>query len=83
MILLIGLLFPNVALHGEATQSSSFNHRKGLDPKVAGFDDPDDAHYAIDGNFGTDLLNFGDRCAHTYEEAGAGWQVDLKYDFES
>ena len=69
-------------MHGEATQSSSHHHRKGVDINDAGFDDPDEAHYAIDGNFGTDVLNFGDRCAHTSSDSGAWWQVDLKHEFE-
>ena len=68
------LLTPNVALSGEATQSSSFKHDK--------FNDPDDAHYAIDGNFSTDVLWSGARCAITNWETGPWWQVDLKYEFE-
>ena len=68
------LLTPNVALNGEATQSSSSQHDM--------FSDPDDAHYAIDGNFSTDLLGSGDRCAVTNRNAGAWWQVDLKYEFQ-
>ena len=84
MLLLGGveLLTPNVALNGEATQSSTHHHTK---PKTAfSFDDPDDAHYAIDGNFGTDMTNLGEKCAHTNEDPGAWWQVDgsMKYEFE-
>ena len=68
------LLTPNVALKGEATQSSSFKHDK--------FTDSDDAHYAIDGNFSTDMHQSGVRCAHTGNEFGAWWQVDLQNQFE-
>ena len=68
------LLTPNVALNGEATQSSSFKHDR--------FTDSDDAHYAIDGNFSTDLLGSGARCAVTNAYAGTWWQVDLKHEFE-
>ena len=76
------LLIPNVALNGEATQSSSYRHIKGKYGSGITFDDPDGAHYAIDGNFGTDL-DSGDRCAVTnINDAGAWWQVDLKYEFE-
>ena len=82
MFLLIGLLFPNVALNKEATQSSNYHHIEGKDSSPIGFDDPDEAHYAIDENFGTDVLKLGDRCAITTQEAGAWWQVDLKYEFE-
>ena len=77
ILVLIGgvkLLTPNVALNGEATQSSSSKHDE--------FNDPDYAHYAIDGNFSTDLLGSGARCAVTNWGAGAWWQVDLKYEFE-
>ena len=76
-MLLIGgveLLTPNVALNGEATQSSSSQHDM--------FSDPDDAHYAIDGNFSTDVLGSGARCAITKPLSGSWWQVDLKYEFE-
>ena len=68
------LLTPNVALNGEATQSSSSQHDM--------FSDPDDAHYAIDRNFSTDVLGSGARCAITKPLSGSWWQVDLKYEFE-
>ena len=76
MVLIGGvkLLTPNVALKGEATQISSTKHDR--------FSDSDDAQYAIDGNFGTDVLGSGARCAITLKEHGAWWQVDLKYEFE-
>ena len=61
-------------MNGEATQSSSSTHDK--------FSDPDYAHYAIDGNFSTDLLESGARCAVTNADGGEWWQVDLKYEFE-
>ena len=82
MFLLIGLLFPNVALNKEATQSSNYHHIEGKDGARIGFDDPDEAHYAVDGNFGTNVIHFGHRCAITKADAGAWWQVDLKYEFE-
>ena len=66
----------------EATQSSNYHHIKGHEGSPISFVDPDEAHYATDGNFGTDILGSGDRCAHTPFENGAWWQVDLKYDFE-
>ena len=81
MFLLIGLLFPNVALNKEATQSSNYHHIDDKDGTHIGFDDPDEAHYAVDGNFGTDEY-LEDRCAITKADAGAWWQVDLKYKFE-
>ena len=81
MFLLIGLLFPNMALNKEATQSSSYHHKEGKDGVRIGFDDPDEAHYAVDENFGTDD-HLGDRCAITKTDAGAWWQVDLKHEFE-
>ena len=58
MFLLIGLLLPNVALNKEATQSSSYHHIEGKDGTRIGFVDPDEAHYAVDGNFGTDRNTF-------------------------
>ena len=73
------LLIPNVALNGEATQSSSYHHT--IPPNSDSFDDPDDAHYAVDGKFGT-LLTSGDRCAITKADAGTWWQVNLKYQFK-
>ena len=69
------LLIPNVAFTGKATQSSDYHHRDY-------FTDPDEAHYAIDGLFGTYITSSNDRCAHTQNEYGAWWQVDLKYEFE-
>ena len=65
---------PNVALNGEATQSSS-NHHKDR------FPDPDSAHYAIDGNLEADILGNYARCALTTVETGPWWQVDLKQEF--
>ena len=70
----VELLIPNVALRGEATQSSTYHHSQ--------FDDPDGAHYAIDGNFATAIHDPGARCAITHEDPGAWWQVDLKYEFQ-
>ena len=75
MLWLIGgeeLLIPNVAIEGKATQSSTHMHHG----KIAL-----EAQYAIDGNFSTDLRS-GARFAHTLEDPGAWWQVDLKYEFE-
>ena len=69
------LLIPNVALAGSATQSSDYHHSYY-------FNDSDVAHYAIDGLFGTDIHSSRDRCAHTQQDYGAWWQVDLKYEFE-
>ena len=74
------LLVPNVAIEGEATQSSSHHHTTYHN--LMGYDDPDDAHYAIDGNFSTDMHQSGARCAHAKYEFGAWWQVDLKNQFE-
>ena len=65
---------PNLALNGEATQSSS-NHHKDR------FPDPDSAHYAIDGNLETSILDNYARCALTTVETGPWWQVDLKQEF--
>ena len=73
------LLTPNVALNREANQSSSYHHTTRKDD--VGFDEPDGAHYAIDGNFSTDLTS-GARCAITKPRSGSWWQVDLKYEFE-
>ena len=81
MFLLIGLLFPNVALNKKATQISSYHHIVGKDGTRIGFADPDEAHYAVDENFGTDN-HLGDRCAYTEADYGTWWQVDLKYEFE-
>ena len=64
----VEILTPNVAPSGTATQVSSWKH--------AHFSDSDDAHYAIDGNFDTDM-NAGVRCAITRNNPGAWWQVDL------
>ena len=46
------------------------------------FSDPDKANYAIDGLFGTEFIDSGDRCAVTQKEYGAWWQVDLKHEYE-
>ena len=81
MFLLIGSLFPNVALNKEAKQSSNYHHIEGKDGVRIGFDDQDGAHCAVDENFGTDD-HLGDRCAITKADVGAWWQVDLKYEFE-
>ena len=62
------LLVPNVAIEGQATQSSSYHHR--VYEHDIGFDDPDDAHYAIDGNLSTDIGRSGARCAHTNADPG-------------
>ena len=70
------LLIPNVALNGEATQSSDHHHTVAV--HGTSFVDPDYAHYAIDGKFGTDL-GARDRCAITNADPGAWWQADLKY----
>ena len=72
------LLIPNVALNGEATQSSNYFPMDGAD---INFNDPHEARYATDGKFGTDI-DSGDSCAHTRYEFGAWRQVDLKYRFE-
>ena len=61
-------------MRGEATQSSTYHHSQ--------FDDPDGAHYEIDGNFATAIHDSGARCAITHEDPGAWWQVDLKYEFQ-
>ena len=83
MLWLIGgqeLIIPNVAIEGQATQSSSYHHKKGQD--TVGFGDPDDAHYAIDGILSTAMFQSGDRCAITNADPGAWWQVDLKHQFK-
>ena len=65
------ILSPNVALNGTATQITDFYH-------ASWFSDPDYAFYAIDGNFSTDILHAGARCAVTlHNKMGAWWQVDL------
>ena len=64
------ILSPNVAPSGTATQVSSWKHAQFSDP----------AHYAIDGNFDTDL-NAGARCAITMNNPGAWWQVDLIHEY--
>ena len=69
------LLIPNIALNGNATQSSTFHH-------MDRFDEPDKASYAIDGKFGTGILDSSDRCAVTQKEYGAWWQVDLQKEYE-
>ena len=69
------LLVPNVALNGEATQSSNFHH-------YGWFVDPDYANYAIDGKFDTDIHDLRARCALTQKETGPWWQVDLKNEYE-
>ena len=66
----IEILSPNVALNGTATQSSNFHH-------PAYFSDPDQALYANDGNFSTDVHGLRARCAITNADLGAWWQVDL------
>ena len=66
------LLVPNVAIEGEATQSSTHMHHGSI---------PLNAQYAIDGNFSTNLRS-GARFAHTNVDACAWWQVDLKNEFE-
>ena len=63
----VELLQNNVALDGEATQVSTFNQGGVLQ----------EASYAIDGNFSTDLNN-GARCSVTGYVLGAWWQVDLQ-----
>ena len=65
----VEMLSPNVARLGTATQVSSYHH-------TSLFSDPDDAHYAIDGDFDTDV-NAGARCAITWNNPGAWWRVDL------
>ena len=70
-------------MNGEATQSSNYHHLKGKDNSPTGFDDPDEAHYAIDGIFGTDLFGLKDRCAITERDPGSWWQVDLKHHFKT
>lgn len=67
----VELLIPNVALNGKATQSQDDR-----------YSDPDDAQYAIDGNFSTGVLRDGTSCAISKPQSGSWWQVDLKYDFE-
>ena len=62
------LLLPNIALEGNATQSSSYKHVRQHDR--------DYAKYAIDGDFSTNLRQTG-RCAHTKGDAGAWWQVEF------
>ena len=69
------LLIPNVALSGTANQSSIFQH-------FGWFNEADEAHYAIDGLFGTDIISSRDRCSHTSKQKGPWWQVDLTYEFE-
>ena len=71
----VELLIPNVALNGNATQSSTFHH-------MDRFDEPDKASYAIDGNFGTGIFDSSDRCTVTQKEFGAWWQVDLQKEYE-
>ena len=70
MVAEIEILSPNVALNGTATQSSNFHH-------PACFSDPDQALYANDGNFSTDVHGLRARCAITNADQGAWWQVDL------
>ena len=70
----IEILFPNVALNGTAAQISSYHHAHH-------FSDPDQAFYAIDGNFATDLNGLRARCAITLQMPGAWWQVDLMMDY--
>ena len=70
----VEFLSPNIARLGTATQKSNYHHTH-LFPG-----DPDYAHYAIDGNVDTDL-NAGARCAVTWNNAGAWWQVDLLQDY--
>ena len=67
----IEILFPNVALNGTATLSSNYHHG-------AYFEDTDQAFYAIDGNFLTDVHGLRAQCAITNHDLGAWWQVDLK-----
>ena len=64
------LLVPNVAVEGEATQSSTYFSRSLFD-----------AQHAIDRNFSTYIAS-GAKCSHTLDEPGAWWQVDLKNQFE-
>ena len=61
------LLPHNVALDGTATQVSTYT-QGGV---------PQEAFYANDGNFSTDLPK-GARCAITGAAFGAWWQVDLQ-----
>ena len=69
-------LNPNIALYGEATQSSNFHHSDQ-------FGDPDVANYAIDGVFDTDIRGSSARCAvKQMEQNAAWWQVDLKAEYE-
>ena len=86
MLWLIGgqdLIIPNVAIEGQATQSSSYHHSIHTIYKYERvFDDPDDAHYAIDGILSTAMFQSGDRCAITNADPGAWWQVDLKHQFK-
>ena len=70
----VELLTPNVALNGEATQSSNLKHFRFIDPDVA--------NYAIDGKFDTDVDDLNARCALTHKETGPWWQVDLKDEYE-
>ena len=68
----IELLVPNVAIEGKATQSSTYVHLDSIALT---------AHYAIDGDFSTNLRS-GDKFAHTNADFGAWWQVELKHEFE-
>ena len=67
----VELLHNNVALDGEATQISTYNQGGVLQ----------EASYAIDGDFSTDLNN-GARCSVTGFAHGAWWQVDLQSQYQ-
>ena len=60
-------LTPNVAPDGVASQISDYSRSGDLQY----------AHYANDGNFGTNAYSASLPCAITNSETGAWWQVDL------
>ena len=72
--LFVVLLTPNIARNGTATQSSDYHHHSD-------HSDPDDANFAIDRNFNTNVHS-PERCAHTQRDSGAWWQVDLLQIYE-
>ncbi len=72
----------NIAPHGVASQSSTkFNTQRFY---------PDEAQYAIDWDFATDMFpstsadvveSKAAKCARTNTEAGAWWQLDLHHEY--
>ena len=65
------MLNQNIAVYGEATQSSTYQHYgKKLE-----------ANFAIDGVFDTEI-DSNARCALTQWEQNPWWQVDLKAEYE-